>query len=213
MLEAYLITLTGVVLAQASPGPNLLAVASAGLGQGRAAALATVGGVATGMLFWATAVAFGLAAVIALYPSLLTAMKIIGGSYLCWMGFKALRAAWVGGDLSIKAGSENLTLAAHWRRGLLVILTNPKAALMWTAVGTFLFGSGLPAWQVLAFGPLAALTAILIYGGYGLMFSSGLATRTYARFARWIECAFGAAFGALGGALLWDGIKQARAAT
>ncbi|MEL6919690.1 MAG: LysE family translocator [Pseudomonadota bacterium] len=212
MLEAYLITITGVILAQASPGPNLLAVASAGLGQGRAAALATVAGVATGMFIWATAVAFGLAAVLALYPTLLTAMKIIGGSYLCWMALKAVKAAWADNTMSIQAGTQSMSLLAHWRRGLLVIMTNPKAALMWTAVGTFLFGSGLSAWQVVAFGPLAALTAIMIYGGYGLLFSSGFATRTYSRFARWIELAFGGAFAALGGTLLLDGLRELRKA-
>ncbi|MEO1748576.1 MAG: LysE family translocator [Pseudomonadota bacterium] len=210
MLEAYLITLTGVVLAQASPGPNLLAVASAGLGQGRGAALATVAGVATGMFIWATAVAFGLAAVLAIYPSLLTTMKIIGGSYLCWMAIKAVKASWIGGETSIQTTAKTMSLYANWQRGLLVILTNPKAALMWTAVGTFLFGSGLAAWQVVAFGPVAACTAIVIYGTYGLLFSTGFATRTYTRFARWIELAFGVAFGALGGRLLWDGLQEMR---
>ena len=39
MIEAYLLTLIGVVGAQAAPGPNLMAVASAALGQGRKAAL------------------------------------------------------------------------------------------------------------------------------------------------------------------------------
>jgi threonine efflux protein len=91
-----------------------------------------------------------------------------------------------------------------------VILTNPKAALMWTAVGTFLFGSGLSALQVVAFGPVAALSAIAIYGAYGLLFSSGFAVKTYSRFARWFELAFGSAFGALGGKLLWDGVRELR---
>lgn len=210
MLEAYLITLTGVALAQAAPGPNLLAVASAGLGQGRKAALMTVLGVATGMFIWAAAVAFGLAAVLAVYPTLLTAMKLLGGAYLFWLAVRALLSAWRGSETSIKAHGGQLSALAAWRRGLLVILTNPKAALMWTAVSTFLFGSGLEPWQVVAFGPVGAASALVIYGGYGLLFSSGFATRTYGRFARWIEVAFGAAFGALGGRLLADGIREMR---
>jgi len=208
MLEAFAITLVGVALAQASPGPNLLAVASAGLGQGRKAAMFTVAGVATGMFLWATMVAFGLAAVLALYPSLLTGMKIIGGSYLLWMAFKAVKASVKGGEMSIKAHGNMLSPFIAWRRGLLVIMTNPKAALMWTAVGSFLFGTGLSAVEVLAFGPVAAISAVLIYGSYGLLFSSGLAAKTYAKFARWIEAAFGAVFGLLGGKLLLDGIRE-----
>lgn len=210
MLEAYLITLTGVVLAQAAPGPNLLAVASAGLGQGRTAALMTVLGVATGMMIWAAAVAFGLAAVLAVYPKLMTAMKIAGGAYLLWLAVRALLSAWRGGPTGIRAHRSGLSAGAAWRRGLLVVLTNPKAALMWTAVGTFLFGTGLAAWQVVLFGPLAAISAMAVYGSYAVLFSSGFATRGYSRFARWIEVAFGAAFGALGGRLLVDGIREMR---
>lgn len=52
MLEVFLITLIGVAAAQAAPGPNLIAVASAALGQGRCAALFVTVGVSTGMLFW-----------------------------------------------------------------------------------------------------------------------------------------------------------------
>ena len=203
--------LLGVALAQAAPGPNLLAVASAGLGQGRRAALMTVAGVASGMLLWASAVAFGLAAIVALFPAMLTAMKLAGGAYLAWLALRSLLAALRGGAPAIRPVSRGSSVWASWRRGLLVVITNPKAALMWIAVGTFLFGSGLAAWQVVLFGPLAAISAMMIYGTYGVLFSSGLAVRAYAGFARWIELAFGAAFGALGGKLLFDGVREMRA--
>ncbi|MDJ0614310.1 MAG: LysE family transporter [Rhizobiaceae bacterium] len=208
MIEVFAITLVGVVLAQASPGPNLLAVASAALGSGRKMAMYTVLGVATGMFVWATLVAFGLATVIAIYPATLTLMKIAGGSYLIWMAYKAVRASIFNKQVAFSAGEHRSNGFAAWRRGLLVIMTNPKAALMWTAVGSFLFGSGLSAWQVLAFGPVAALSATVIYGTYGFLFSTGLAAKTYSKFARWIEGAFGAAFGMLGGKLLLDGFRE-----
>lgn len=211
MIEAYLIALAGVALAQAAPGPNLLAVANAGLAQGRSAALMTVAGVSTGMLCWASAVAFGLAAVIAIYPAMLAAMKIAGGTYLAWIALRSVASAFGGGAPGIRANIRPATALSSWRRGLLVVVTNPKAALMWIAVGTFLFGSGLSAWQVVAFGPLAAISAIAVYGTYGLLFSSGLAVRAYSKFARWTELAFGAAFGALGGKLLFDGVREMRA--
>lgn len=81
---------------------------------------------------------------------------------------------------------------------------------MWMAIATFLFGSGLSAVQVLAIGPLVAASAMLIYGFYAVMFSTGLATRGYARFWRWIETAFGLAFGALGATLIISGIRDIR---
>ncbi|MBZ8133940.1 LysE family translocator [Afifella sp. IM 167] len=210
MLHAYLVTLAGVLFAQAAPGPNMLAVAGVALGQGRRAALLTVLGVASGVLLWSAAVAFGLAAVLALYPAFLTAMKVVGGSYLLYLGIKALRAAFTGAAGSVRVQAVRLDAGAAWRRGFLVVLTNPKAALMWIAVGTFLFGSGLTPLQVLGFGPLAFVTAALIYGAYAFLFSTGPALRGYARFARVIEGLFGSIFGLLGGRLLLDGIKELR---
>lgn len=211
MLEAYLAAIVGVALAQASPGPNMLAVAGTALGCGRRAALFAVSGISCAMIVWAVAVAAGLGVVVSVFPSLLTAMKIVGGAYLCWLAVRALLAARRGGAPRVRADATELSAFHAWRRGFLVVLTNPKAALMWTAVGTFLFGAGLDAVEVALFGPVGATTGFLIYGTYALAFSTGVASRAYARFSRAIEAALGIAFGALGGTLLWDGVKELRA--
>ena len=211
MIEAFAAAIAGVALAQASPGPNMLAIAGVALGQGRERALWTVGGIASAMFVWAAAVALGLAAVVAVFPSTLTVLKLVGGGYLLWIAVKSLAAARRGGAPPVKADTAALTRAQAWRRGFFVVLTNPKAALMWAAVGTYLFGSGLNAWQVAAFGPLAALSATLVYGTYGLLFSTGIAMRAYARFSRAIEAGLGIAFGLLGGRLVLDGLRELRA--
>lgn len=210
MIEAYLITLLGVMAAQASPGPNLVAVASVSLAQGREKGLFVVGGIASGMLVWSLATAYGLATVLEVFPYSLTAMRIVGGGYLLWLAFKGLKAAMKNTPGSISASKRELTNTQAFRRGLLVLLTNPKAVMMWAAVATFLFGAGLTAEQVLAFGPLGALTGFVIYGSYALLFSTGIASRTYQRFSRWIEVLFSASFCALGGKLMFDGLKELR---
>ncbi len=210
MLEAFLITLLGVMAAQASPGPNLIAVASVALAQGRKAGLSVVGGVSSGMLVWSLATAYGLATVLELFPYSLTAMRIIGGGYLLWLALKGLRAAIRNEPGSIKAAREPLSNPQAYLRGFLVLLTNPKAVMMWAAVATFLFGAGLTAPQVLAFGPVGAISGFVIYGFYAVVFSTGIASRSYQRFARWFETVFAAAFGGLGGKLLFDGLRELR---
>jgi len=210
MISAFVAALIGVMAAQASPGPNMMAVAGAALKQGRGAALLVVTGIASGSLVWAALTAFGLGELFRRVPGVLTALMFLGGAYLLWLALRSLRSAWRGEAAAIVANRETLSPSAAWRRGLLVVLTNPKAALMWSAIATFLFGAGLPMLAVLAFGPLVAITATLIYGGYGLLFSSQLAGRIYERFARAIEFVFGAAFGALGGVLVLAGVRALR---
>ena len=203
-------TLAGVVLAQASPGPNMMAVASTGLSQGRRAALFAVAGVASGMFVWAAMAALGLGAFFEAYPHSLTVLRLAGGAYLGWMGWKGLRACWRNAPVSVSGDARRVSPAGAWGRGLGVILTNPKAALMWSAVATYLYGAGLEPLEVLAFGPFAACTALVIYGAYAVAFSSEAAVRGYGRFSRWIEAAFGLAFTALGGRLLVDGMRGLR---
>ena len=210
MLEAFLVTWLGVLAAQASPGPNLVAVASVALAEGRRPALFVVAGVASGMLVWSLGTALGLGALLAAHPLSLVAMKLVGGGYLLFLGLKAARATWRGEAATIRPAHGRLGDGAAWRRGLLVVLTNPKAALMWAAVSTFLFGLGLSAAQVLAFGPIGAASGLAVYGTYAWLFSTGLAGRAYARFARWVEGAFAAAFGTMGAGLILSGLREAR---
>ena len=138
-------------------------------------------------------------------------MKFLGGGYLLLLGVKA---AWKtlkgGGNASFAPDARPLTNAIAWRRGILVLLTNPKAALMSAAVASFLFGQGSSAWHVLAFGPMGALSGLIIYGTYGCLFSTRIAMRGYSRFSRWFKGIFAATFGVMGASLIWAGVREAR---
>lgn len=208
MLNVYLATLAGVMLAQVAPGPNLLAVAGAALGQGLRAALYVTLGIATAIFAWVTVTTFGLATLLAVYPPLLVVMKIIGGGYLCFLALRSLRAALDGKDTGFQANRSAWTPMGAWRRGLLVNLSNPKSALMWGAITTFMFGSGLSTAQVLGFAPIGFTSALTVYGVYAALFSTNAAKRIYARFTRTVQAMFGAAFGTLGGSLVFDGIRD-----
>jgi len=194
--------------AQASPGPNLFAVASVAMGQGRSSALFVTLGVSSGMLIWAVAIAFGLGAMFTAYPVSLLLLKFMGGSYLLWLALRALRSAWEGNSSSISVDDCRKSKFENWQRGMLVVLTNPKAALMWSAVGTLLFGAGLDTWQVAFFGPIGAISGYLIYGTYALLFSTDAAGKIYTRFSRFIETLLAASFGTLGCKLILEGSRE-----
>jgi threonine efflux protein len=210
MLQTFLIVWLGVIAAQASPGPNMFAVAEVALGRGRKAALMVVAGIASGTFVWCALTAIGLGAAITAMPILLTILKLFGGAYLCFLGYRGLRGAWQCHEAKLKADASPMSDVAAWRRGIFVVLTNPKAPIMWTAVATFLFGAGMGSAEVLAFGPLVAISAAGIYGAYGILFSTSLASRGYAKFWRAFEALFGLSFSALGVTLLISGLRDIR---
>lgn len=210
MLEAFLIAWLGMVAAQAAPGPNLVAVAGVAMSNGRTRALMVSLGVASGIIIWSSLTAFGLAGLLKAYPLSLVLMRFIGGGYLIWLALKALRSVITGQKQTIRANSGTLTLFKAWRRGFFVVLTNPKAMLMWAAVASYLFGAGLSATQVLMFGPLGMLSSLIVYGLYAMLFSTSVAVAGYTRFSRGFEAIFSASFGALGSKLIFDGVKELR---
>ncbi len=201
----------GVLLAQMAPGPNLMAVASYALGGGRRAGLAVAAGVAAGVFVWAIACTFGIAALFSSIPETIIIMKCIGGAYLMFLGLKALRAAWRGHGGALQSTHVEAAPLAAFRTGMLVVLTNPKAAMMWVAVSSFLAATHMSHGQFLLTGLCISLSALAIYSTYAVLFSTGMAMKTYARFSRMFEAGFGLVFGAVGAKLFIDGIRAARA--
>lgn len=210
LVATFLAVWLAILAAQASPGPNMFAVAETALSSGRRPALFVVLGIGSGAMLWSLLAALGMGALFAALPALLTLLKVVGGLYLLYLGWRGLRSAWRGAETRIRNGRPAISGMAAWRRGFLVVMTNPKAALMWVAVTTFLYGSGLGNGEVLLFGPVTAFSALGIYGFYAWLFSTPLASRSYARFWRGIEAAFGAAFGAFGVSLLLSGARDLR---
>lgn len=201
----------GIVLAQISPGPNLMAVSSIALGGGRMPGAIAAAGVATGVFIWSILFAFGIGALLKAFPQAITAMRLLGGGYLIYLGVRALRTAFTPSARKPDAERTDMRAGEAYCRGLFVVMTNPKAALMWVAISMYLASLSLSTLQFLAIGIGASASAMIIYGTYALIFSTGIAMRAYARFFRVIEGSFGAVFGAIGAKVFVDGVRELKA--
>lgn len=202
MVNAYIVALGWVTLSQILPGPNLLAVIGVACGQGRRAAVCVALGVATAIFAWVALAAFGLAALFTKFPVLLTILRVAGGSYFCYLGIKAFARLGRRRRQTFEADTTSWSLFGAWRHGVVVNLTNPKSAMMWVAVATFLFSSGMTALQVFAFAPIGFFTALTIYGGYGLIFSSNPVSDIYQRAGWIVEAAFSVILSFIGVSLI-----------
>ena len=124
------------------------------------------------------------------------------GAWLCWLGAKGLRSAWRGGT-GVVGPADSRGPVADVGYGLAVTLTNPKVALVWASLATFV-APAIGSVRMLALFALGtAVIAYAIYGGYGWLFSARGARALHARFARAADAAFGALFTALGLSLLF----------
>jgi threonine/homoserine/homoserine lactone efflux protein len=142
-----------VLLISASPGPAMaLIFRRAALGGWRSA-VPTVLGLELGLYIWALAAAAGFAALVAVSETAYLVLKVVGAAVLLWLGIKAWRSAWRGGEAP--EAESSVTARAWWRafgEGVIVQLANPKAAVFMLAF----YPQFVPADE-----PLFATTALL----------------------------------------------------
>lgn len=200
-----LITFFGVaVLLGLSPGPDNLFVLVQSAQRGWRVGLCVVLGLCVGIVGHTTAVALGLAAVVAASPMLFTAIKLCGAAYLLYMAWGAWHAP-VAVEETARAQTQRDVLtfqtALKWAgRGTVMNLTNPKVLIFFLA---FLPQFANPArgsvgLQVMALGCVFMLATLLVFGsiacGSGLF---GQILQRSARAQRWLNRIAATVFGAL----------------
>lgn len=207
------------------PGPNLLLLTHTAASASRRAALGVALGISTGTVLWVAVAVFGVQQIFDAAPALQTALRAIGGVYLlylAWGLFSALRRPQMNEAVSAPgraAGNRESAApevapavtrraagisAAHYRRGLLTNLTNPKSLAFWTSVA------------VVSLDPNASLAtrfaAVAMVGGMGLiyhlgvawLFSTAPAQQAYLRAKPALSVVTGVVMTAFGLRLLWS---------
>ncbi|WP_323890427.1 LysE family translocator [Aeromonas caviae] len=124
------------LLATLTPGPNVLLVVKNGLQHGWRAALVSILGNLGCQAILIGLVAMGVGALLQTLPPLFVALKLAGGDYLVYLGYKALRAANTGGQglsPSTARGRTRTTLSLL-REAFLVSASNPKTIVFLCAL-------------------------------------------------------------------------------
>jgi threonine/homoserine/homoserine lactone efflux protein len=164
------------------PGPSVLYIVTRSVDQGRAAGLASVGGIHVGTLVHVAAAAFGLSALLVSSATAYNAVRWIGAAYLVWLGVRRLlareedAAAIAGGG----SGARRQGLRRVFAQGVVVNVLNPKTALFFFAfLPQFVDTSrGSVPFQVVVFGVAFVLLGLVSDGAYAVAASAG---------ARWLR--------------------------
>jgi threonine/homoserine/homoserine lactone efflux protein len=113
------------MIIEITPGPNMTYLALASMQHGRRAGVATLLGVALGLLTLGLTATYGVATLLQHYPPLYHLLQITGIVYLVYLAYDAWR-----GDTR-----DTVRADLHFfQRGLITNLLNPKAALFYITV-------------------------------------------------------------------------------
>lgn len=120
-------------IAAITPGPNNLLLTSSGANVGVKGSLKLMVGIMLGMQSVLLSSAFGIAALLIIYPALHIGLKIVGSTYLLWLAWKTATSSYQRLDIPAKSPQT----VSSFQGGLLQFL-NPKAWMMGLgAVGSF----------------------------------------------------------------------------
>lgn len=191
-----------------SPGPSFVMIARTSVALSRADGVAASLGMGLGGALYGAAALVGLHVVLTAAPWLYLLLKIGGGAWLLYLGWRIWRGA--PQPLALPAGAAEgsahaATPARSFVMGLVTQVTNPKTALVYASV----FAALLP--ERFGAGMMAALLAAVFTieaGWYALVavaLSSSAPRAAYLRAKRWIDRAAGSVLALVGVRLMLSG--------
>ena len=116
----------------ATPGPDMLLIATRSIAQGRLAGFATYLGIATGSYCHALALALGLSQLFLAIPAAYDLLRVVGAIYLLYLAWQAFTSHQ---KINIEdSEKKSYSSWAMFRQGMFTNILNPKVALFFLAL-------------------------------------------------------------------------------
>ncbi|MEP7060941.1 MAG: LysE family translocator [Betaproteobacteria bacterium] len=201
-MQTELLSLAGIIgaltIGVVSPGPSFVMVARVAISTSRARGIAASIGMGFGGVVFALAALLGLQAVLVAVPALYAGLKVLGGLYLCYLGYRIFSGAKQPLHIDSNDGNKHTSVYGSLLLGLTTQVSNPKIAIVYASV----FAAFLPSTFSAPFA-LALLCAVFAveaawYSIVALVLSSPAPRRVYLSCKAWVDRAAGLVMVSLG---------------
>ncbi|WP_456385448.1 LysE family translocator [Desulfolithobacter sp.] len=181
------------LLAVASPGPDFAMVLRQSLVAGRQAALWTSVGIGTGILIHVAYALMGLGLIISRSIELFSIIKLAGGAYLLYVGWKSLRSRpdAPATNQAVPGQTREYTAWQAFRTGFLTNVLNPKATLFFLSLFSVIIKPETPHGIQLFYGLYMALATATWFCGLSMVLTQARIRRGAIRFGHWTEKVMG----------------------
>lgn len=198
-IQGFFIITSIHLLAAASPGPDFVLVSQQTLSNGKKAGFLVSFGIALGLSIHIIYSALGLATIIANSVHWLTAIKVLGGSYLLYLGYCGIRAkpTVVNEESAISEQSKQSVNPESSSKligmGFLCNALNPKAPIYFISLFTLVLSPEMPLYQLAAYGVWMMVLQMAWFSTVVGLLSSPLVNRKFRNMSHWIDRVFGGA--------------------
>ena len=194
-----------LVLGAVSPGPSFLMVARTALVASRKDGLAAALGMGVGGVILCAVALLGLLAVFAAIPMLYLALKVLGGAYLMYLGFRI----WRGASLPLvvaNAAAQNqpIRLKRHFLLGLATQLSKPKTAIVYASIFASLLPGDTPKAVLMMLPALIFVIETTWYAVVAVVLSAPVPRDRYLASKAWLDRVAGSIMAVIGLKLLCE---------
>lgn len=203
-----LFSLLGIASALAvgaiSPGPSFVMVARVAVSTSRSSGIAASLGMGGGAVLFAAAALLGLQAVFLAVPALFVGLKVLGGLYLCHLGYRIFSGAKKPLQIDETSAIAERSWPHHFFLGFTTQVSNPKTAIIYASV----FATFLPSQFSTPFALALLCTVFVVEAGWyaivAMLLSSSAPRRVYLRGKVWVDRTAGAVMAGLGLRLIFS---------
>jgi threonine/homoserine/homoserine lactone efflux protein len=164
-LQTLLLFAAACFALTATPGPDMVLIASRSIGQGRLSGFVTLAGIQVGTYVHAVAAALGLSQLFILVPIAYDVVRWLGAVYLLYLAW----TTWQGSSPAPtdQRPNETTTMLLIFRQGLVTNLLNPKMVLFVLALFPQFVrpDAGSVALQIMVFATILNAIGLFVNGG------------------------------------------------
>lgn len=195
---ALVSVLLAVLIGAISPGPSFLIVARIAMSGSRRNGIAAAVGMGIGAVIFAVLVLLGLKAIFISVPWLYIILKLVGGTYLVYLGIRIWRGAKEPISVQLVDSEEQNTWGRAFTMAFFTQLSNPKAAVFYGSIFASLLPQTVPLLVSIALPLLVFLVETGWYSVVALVLSSTAPRSAYLRSKVWLDRTAGGVMGLLG---------------
>lgn len=198
LIQGLIIITTIHFLAAAAPGPDFVLVSQQTLSQGKKTGFMCSIGITLGLSIHIIYSALGLAAIIANSSSALWAIKIIGGCYLIYIGYKGITSKKAVSNANTTITIEKNSPLKSIGIGFLCNALNPKAPIYFVSLFTLVLSPELPLSHLLIYGAWMMVIQLIWFSSVVFLLSRPAINNKFQRMGHWVDRVTGVAMIALG---------------
>jgi threonine/homoserine/homoserine lactone efflux protein len=204
---ALLSILGTLAIGAMSPGPSFVVVVRASAGFSRRDGLVAALGMGCGGLVFAGLALAGLQALLMQVEWLYLVLKVAGGAYLMYLGYRI----WRGAKTPLAGANGADGAGGGWRKSFAIAfatqISNPKTAIWYASVFAAFLPNPIPGWMFWAVPPLIFALEAGWYTIVALAFSAARPRAIYLGAKLWIDRCAGGIVGLLGGRLVLEALR------